>query len=214
MEFLSHVISEETPLYGGKKGLSFKKIKKIDAGDSCNQMCWTMGNHAGTHVDAPRHFISRGKTIDQVDAAGWFFQKISLSVIPAVKPGQLIGPEDLKGLRGDPEMLLIKTGFERFRNKDIYWKSSPGLHPDLAGWLKKECPGISAIGMDIISVSSLCDRELGRKAHREFLRRGILLVEDMKLVNLRKAPVKVVVAPLRVKEGDASPCSVFAWSRS
>lgn len=184
----------------------------MSKGDTCNEMAWSIGNHAGTHVDAPRHFVQKGKTVDQFSSEDWLFNQVELVTLRSIKPGQMIMPEDVDSLRKDTELVLIKTGYERYRRTKAYWYNAPGLHPDLAGWFKKKCPKIRAVGMDIISISSIQHRELGRAAHREFLGRGILLVEDMKLSVLKIAPEKVLVAPLLVKNADAAPCCVFAWS--
>lgn len=210
--FLSHVLEDQTPLYGGKKDLSFQRARAMAQGDTCNTMRWSLGNHAGTHVDAPRHFIDKGKAIDRFSAGDWVFEHVAFVSLKRVRPGHIIRPEDMGRIARDTDLLLIKTGFERCRARDVYWKNSPGLHPDMAGWLKEKCPRIRAVGMDIISVSSLGNRDLGRQAHHEFLRRGMPLVEDMKLALLKTAPARVVVAPLRVKDSDASPCLVLAWS--
>jgi kynurenine formamidase len=211
--FLSHILDEKTPCYGGAPGPSFSSVKQMKKGDSCNMMRWSMSNHVGTHVDVPRHFLKSGTTADRFPAGQWLFDKVALVKLSRVKPGQIITPADMGNLPRGAQIVLIRTGFERLRTREVYWKNAPGLHPDLAGWLKKKCPNIRAVGMDIISVSSLNNRELGREAHREFLKRGIVLVEDMKLSGLMKAPFRVLVSPLRVKNSDAAPCSVFAWSR-
>lgn len=36
-------------------------------GDTCNLTAFSMCAHNGTHLDAPSHFISDGKTIDEID---------------------------------------------------------------------------------------------------------------------------------------------------
>jgi kynurenine formamidase len=55
------------------------------------------------------------------------------------KAGHLIAPQDMPRL-ADCELLLVKTGFEKYRRKEIYWRNSPGLSPELAGFLRKKCP--------------------------------------------------------------------------
>ena len=211
--FLSHIIDERTPCYGGKSGIVLKNVRSIVSGDSCNEMHWSLGNHTGTHVDAPRHFCQDGKTVDQWGPAHWVFNKVALVRLRGITGGQMIMPDAIGLLSKDAEFVIIKTGYGRLRGRDAYWQNSPGLHPSLAGWLKRKCPGLRAVGMDIISVSSLQHRELGREAHREFLKRGIALVEDMKLSLLKKTPYRVVVAPVRVKDADGAPCTVIAWDR-
>ncbi len=207
--FLSHVMSEGTSLYGGDRSISLRRERSIPRGDHCNTMRWSFPNHSGTHVDAPLHFMETGAAVPDFGPGDWVFVKVFLAEVSDAEPGRMIGREDLKAL-ADCEILLIRTGFEKYRSGNIYWQESPGLRPDLAGHLKRSCPSIRAVGMDFISVSSLKDRETGRRAHRSFLENGILLIEDMKLSPLVKAPKKIVVAPLLVEGADGSPCTVFA----
>lgn len=205
---LSHIINEETPFYGGKRYIRLEQAKSIDKGDSCNIMKWSISNHIGTHVDAPLHFIKGGSPITDFGPASWFFENILLVETDNAPPGYIITKKDMHSI-SDCELLLVKTGFEKYRGDDIYWQDSPGLHPDLAEWLKRKSPSIRAVGIDFISISNLNNRELGRKAHRSFLENDILLIEDMKLSSIEKAPAKVIIAPLLVEKADGSPCTVF-----
>ena len=106
-------------------------------------------------------------------------------------------------------MLLIKTGFEKYRAEEIYWQNSPGLHPKLAYWLKEKSPSLKAIGIDFISISNLNNRALGRQAHIAFLSKNILLIEDMKLSCVNSNLKTVIVLPLRVEGADGAPCTAI-----
>jgi kynurenine formamidase len=177
-------------------------------GDSCNTMIWTLPNHAGTHVDAPKHFIEAGKTVVDFKSKEWFFNKINILDIDLKGRPKIIEENDL-GNFTDCEMLLIRTGFEKRRNSKLYYEKSPGLHPDLAEALIRKCPSLRAVGIDFISIASSLDRALGRKAHKAFLSKNILLIEDMKLNKITDVPDLIVAAPLFVPGADASPCTIF-----
>lgn len=207
---LSHLINKNTPLYAGEKSILIKKIKSLKDGDPCNKSYCSFPAHTGTHLDAPKHFLNRGKTISDLSAKELVYQKICLADIKNVKPGDIINKDSVSGLK-DCELLFIRTGFEKNRSNDVYWKNSPALDAGLALWLKKNCPSIRALGVDFISVSNLKNRELGRQAHKAFLGNGILLIEDMKLKGLKGSPNSVIIAPLLLEDAEASPCTVFAF---
>lgn len=206
--FLSHAINTRTPLYGGEKSILIKEVKSLKRGDSCNKMYFSFPSHTGTHVDTFLHFINGGLSITDFTAAEWLFRRVSLVEIKNTRPGYIISKEDFLSLV-DCDLLLIRTGFERYRNKQIYWKNSPGLDSDLAGYLKAKCPALRAIGTDFISISNLQKPVLGQEAHQSFFNKGILLIEDMKLSGLKKKPNLVIVAPLLVRGAEASPCTVM-----
>lgn len=207
--FLSHTINKRTPVYGGGSSVLLKSIKTIKNGDSCNTMFWSFPNHIGTHIDAPLHFMEGGKSVCELKPKDLIFTKVKLITLKNIRCGYTVTPDDLKGIK-NCDLLLIKTRFEIYRDKAIFWKDSVSLSPKLAGWLKKKCPSLRGVGIDSISISNLDRREMGRQAHKAFLGRGILLIEDMKLRNLRRDPDMVIVAPILAEGADASPCTVFA----
>jgi len=145
----------------------------------------------------------------------WIFTSPRLAELN-VKPGQLIGPSELsRELCGGEkiDLLLLKTGFEKKRQEEIYWKEGPGLTASLARHLKECFPDLRAVGVDFLSISSLMNREEGRSSHRSFLERGILIFEDLSLCCLNQGErlSMVIALPLRFTGGDGAPCSVMGW---
>ncbi len=211
--WLSHLIDNNTPLYGGQKGgIRLEPDKSMAAGDSCNTSTIRMPVHSGTHVDAPCHFVPDGKTIEAFSAGEWVFKNPAVVSVEAF-PGQIIQPEDmlLEQLPENTDVCLFKTGFEQYRRDEIYWEKGPGMAPSVAECLLARCPGLKAIGMDFISISSLTDRDTGRQAHRAFLEKEILIIEDMKLDGITDsdALAEVLCLPLRFAGGDGAPCTII-----
>ena len=78
--------------------------------------------------------------------------------------------------------------------------------------LEGKFPGLRAIGFDLISLSSFQRRELGRKAHHEFLRRNILVIEDMDLHVLKQNGLffkMIMIIPLFVDGAEGTPVTVI-----
>ena len=215
--WLSYAISKNTPLYGGGKGLYSSRDNSLEAGDSCNTATWRFPNHLGTHVDAPRHFYDSGRTLDAIEPAFWVFSKIQLLEISPQAGSNLVGTDQvLSRLSGEPELLLLKTGFCYRRQQREYWENNPGLEPGLAPALRERFPTLRAVGIDSISISSWQNRPLGREAHRAFLNpaqgRPLVLIEDMDLRRVKAGShiSKIIVLPLLVKDADGAPCTVLA----
>jgi len=211
--WLSHIIDNETPLYGGRKdGIRIDPNKSMAAGDSCNTSTITMPAHAGTHVDAPRHFVENGQSVDAFSPETWVFRSPWVINLDAA-PGQLIEPMelDIDNIPIETDICLFKTSFKQHRQSDMYWQNGPGIAPSVADVLVTRCPDLRAVGMDFISISSLAAREIGRAAHRSFLGKEILIIEDMKLSDL--APddelTQIVCLPLRISAGDGAPCTIL-----
>lgn len=216
MIFLSHILDVETPGFGGAQGFFNQQVRGISKGDSCNQSEWRLSNHIGTHIDAPLHFSNSGQAVSAAHAEQWIFTQVDIVEIP-VNAGELVLPGDwIDKVARDAELLLLRTGFEKFRGEEMYWASNPGLSAELAKELRRRFPKLRAIGVDFISATSFLHRKAGREAHQAFLSPAltgnpIWIIEDMSLRDLRSKPIQVTVAPVRVREADGSPVTVFAF---
>jgi arylformamidase len=214
--YLSHFLGPETPLYGGEGCIQIDNLRSINSGDSCNSSRCSFPNHAGTHIDLPRHFVADGKMLDDYPPDFWIFQHVTIAELGEIIPGSVIGPDLLKQFEIPPltELLLLKTGFGRLRGTPSYWMENPVFRPELAEYLRESLSALRAIGFDTISLSSWTDRTTGRLAHRAFLSgdNPILLIEDMDLAHLDNKTIvsRVTVAPLLMSGTDASPCTIIA----
>ena len=131
---------------------------------------------------------------------------------------RFVEPLDLEGIVDqDTDCILVKTGSQKYRDSEAYFKDNPGLSPELGIWLRNRFPSVKFIGMDFISVSRFSHREQGRKAHSEFLKpvppgKPILPIEDMDLSQISE-DVKIQnvwIFPLRVDGADGAPVTVVA----
>lgn len=214
--YLSHFLGPDTPFYGGDGAFHIENLRSIEQGDSCNASRWSFPNHAGTHVDLPRHFVADGKIMDDYPPEFWIFTNVRVIDISDVKPGFVIGAELVEGFEvtQDVELLLLKTGFGKIRKTPAYWRENPVFAPELADYLRNRFSSLRAFGFDTISVSSWTDRPTGRKAHHAFLagNKPILLVEDMNLSQITSESMfsRITVAPVLVNGADAAPCTVIA----
>lgn len=211
---LSHILSNRTPAYGGGAGLNVGIVRSMDRGESCNALSLSFSNHLGSHVDAPRHFVADGKTVDEYAIGDWVFTRPFVAEIPA-EEGEILDIARFEAALAscdDADLLLVRTGFEKKRTEESYWASSPAFAPELADYLKARLPSLAAIGMDTISISSSRHRELGRAAHGSFLGKGLRIFEDLALAAVPSlSQLKLVIAlPLLFENADGAPCTIAA----
>lgn len=215
LDYLSYPLEPNNPVYGIPDQLMIiNPVKSIESGDSCNVYSFAMENHWGTHVDGPAHFFSNGPGITDYAAEYWFFSNPQVINIE-VKAGQIISLGDLSETVAETtDLLILKTGWYRYRKIPRYCLENPGVSPELGTWLRKERKNIRAIGFDFISISSFSNRTIGRQVHQVFLNPGsegnpILIIEDMYLGADLKGLKEVWVAPLRLSSVDSAPCTVI-----
>lgn len=210
---LSYFLDDQTPLYGGEKGISIRPARSIADGDTANTKQISFNNHSGTHIDFPNHFFDEGLTSEFYNASFWVFTRPYLFV-NEVGADQIIHftADEIASIPSDIDFLIYKTGFGQYRSEDTYWKNNPGFAPEMADMLRTSFKNLRAIGMDFISLTAYQHRELGRTAHRAFLggERPILLVEDMDVRHLSSQPKSIVCAPILLKGVDGAPVNLIA----
>jgi arylformamidase len=216
---LSHWIDELSPTYANQGGFKRESLSSIKKGRTANSEFWKFNNHIGTHIDYPKHFNDSGKSSSDFIDSFFIFKKIGLIFLDKTpEPNQSIDYKLLKNklenLNNDVEIIILKTGFEKFRNSKTYWNNNPSFDCDIPLNLKKRFSNLKVFGFDTISLTSINDREMGKKAHLEFLKKDptVLIIEDMRLSLLEKSyfPLELYIFPLMIKDADGSPvnCSL------
>ena len=175
-------------------------IQSLAGGGTCDVSCLTMSPHAGTHLDAPSHFIAGGRTIDsyRVEELILPAQVVEIWDTEAVRAAEL---EGIPVKRGDA--LLFKTANSRtginvngrFNEKYVH------LSPDAAEFCVQR--GISLVGIDYVSVERYGDDEF--TTHKTLLGKGILLLEGLNLAAAPAGRYTLVCLPLRIAGAEASP---------
>ncbi|WDF79160.1 cyclase family protein [Mucilaginibacter sp. KACC 22773] len=218
---LSHIISQNTPSYGNKDRVFIRDNSSILKGETANTTCWVFSNnHIGTHIDSSFHFCQDGKKTFEIPLEEYFYKKVATVDIPCSEAKLIdVGDFDkLSSIDDNVELLLIRTGFENYRNDDKYWNNNPGLAPELADYFRTEYPRLRCVGFDFISLTSWKFRPQGRESHRQFLcpggdKKSILVIEDMALNEAYHEFEWVVVAPLFVEDGNGGAVTVLAKKR-
>lgn len=209
--WLSHVLKVDTPTYNNQSKITITPKNSMCMGHSSNTSLLSFSSHDGTHVDAPLHFIQNGNSIDSYSAEHWIFNH-PLVLKAKCTPKKLIQSDDVS-LPDYPtnkiDLILIQTDFETQRSEDAYWNDNPGLSESLVRWILKHFPLVRAIGVDLISVSNLSNRDEGRKVHKILLEKNILIIEDLSLKKINNNLVQVIALPLRYDTGDGSPCTII-----
>lgn len=217
---LSYPLSSSTPFYDSLAPPSLRQLYSLERGDACNSYYLTTSNHAGTHVDAPRHFNASGRAITSYTPEELTFTRAA--IIQVAPPSDLLlRPADLEGaarMSPDCDILFVRTGFGSPRENDpqTYVNRGPGFSREAAEFLMRTMPGLRAVAMDFMSASSMLHEAEGAEAHRVFLGcagysdRSVLLVEDVMIPADLSPPQRVMIVPWLFEGVDSAPCTVLA----
>jgi len=195
-----HPLVEITQM--GRLGLEGRESRKI-----------LLGTHTGTHIDAPRHFIAGGATIDQL-SLDIFVGDARLVDFSYAKPRQAMHVEDFERQLGDakPERLVMRFDWSDHWGMADYYTDQPYITEDVAHWLVGR--GLRLLAMDTAQAD---DPRNGRGAakdspvHKILLGAGVIKLEY--LTNLRaiqSRDFQLIALPLKIKDGDGAPARCIA----
>jgi len=200
--------------------VSIRRLSYIADGDVSNVAEITLCNHIGTHIDAPLHFDAGGLSITDFDVNEFHFRHSILADVPLLD-GEMLAVEHLVPFEQqarDSDLLLIRTGFGRYRATcpERYGLCGPGFSAAAAEYIVRELPRLRCLGVDTVSLASMQALNEGLEAHRVLLGGGrrFLIIEDMNLDALPRAPSEVLALPLLVHGLDGVPCTVVARSEA
>ena len=172
-----------------------------------------MSTHTGTHIDVPSHFHAGGRRLHEFDVSEFFADALVLD-FRHKKPKTHITAEDIrssfpKAGRGSrtPEMVILRTGWDKNVNAPNYYKESIGLSKDGAQFLVKK--SLKIVGIDGPNIDH--PEGLDYPAHNTLLSSGVCVVENIQ--NLNKVGTErfmFVGLPLRIVDASGSPIRAVA----
>jgi kynurenine formamidase len=136
-------------------------------------------SHAGTHVDAPYHFLAEGATIDDVPLDRFFGPAVAYD-LTHLPPRSLIEPQHLEASAADSpirpdDIVLLRTGIDDRLGQSDYLRDYSGLSEAGARYLAER--KIKAVGTDGPGIDH--PEATACPAHYALLPAGVLIYENL-----------------------------------
>jgi arylformamidase len=198
-----HPMVEVTIL--GRHGIEDRETRKL-----------VLGTHTGTHVDAPRHFVPNGGTVDETPLDVLIGPATILDFTNCRALQEIDTPDLQRQFNGKiPPRIILRTGWsEHFGNMKFY-SEYPFLSETAAQWLVDQ--GVRLIAMDTPSPDNPAHSRGTTKDspnHKVLLGAGVVLVEYVtNLKAISASSVELIVMPLKLKGADGSPARCVAIER-
>jgi kynurenine formamidase len=233
---LTQPLSERTPIlqlpppFVNTPGWKTHELSRYDERGPAWYWNWFEGGeHVGTHLDAPNHWIT-GR--DREDVASIPVDRligpavvIDRSAEAARDPDYLLRIDDIRAFEDEHgplparSWLLYRTGWDAraqdsaaFLNADETGPHTPGVDPECARWLAEESPivgiGVETVGTDAGAAHSF---QPAFPCHNFMLGAGKYGLTQ--LANLARLPplgALLIVLPLKLVGGSGSPCRAVA----
>lgn len=234
---LTQVLNEDTPVIGlpepfvNTGSFQMKRLSKYDeTGPVCYWNDLTLGEHCGTHFDAPNHWFS-GKENDSIDAIptkNMIGEACVINIKEKCKenPNYCLTVEDIKKyeeMHGEiPKhaWVLLHTGWAEYINDHGKYfnineeglSNTPGFTPEASKFLAKDRDilgvGVETVGTDAGIAHTFEPPFPSHHYMHEANKYGLA-----QLTNLDKLPSRgaiLIATPLKIANGSGSPVRAIA----
>lgn len=172
-----------TPVYPGDPEPRREIVRRMELGDSYNLSGFYTGCHSATHVDAPRHFISDGKTVDELPPERF------MGRCTVVAASGIVTGADIDRIMPYCESIVLLKG-----NGKAYLSQSAAFALADAG--------VTLVGTDAWSIGA---PHAEAEPHIELLSADIPILEGLDLSRVSEGNYTLVALPLFLKGAEASP---------
>ncbi len=201
---LSHSLENNMPLYPGTADPKFETVHTVE-NDGYKESQLKMCSHVGTHIDAPSHMLSDGRSLDLYPISYFTGKAI---VVPCFE--MEITKRHLESYlvnSGDFDFVLVHTNWSNYWGQEKYFKEFPVLTKEACEFILSL--NIKGIGLDTPSIDPFHSREY--ENHMEVFKADGIIIENLKnLTNVSGQLVEFNAFPLSLKNADGAPVRAVA----
>lgn len=220
---LGHPIHPDIPRWPGDPPVTFKAAASLER-EGYRLNAFSMGEHTGAHMNAPRSFHPQGPAIDSYEASSLVAEAVVIDVTAqaasdpdyALDPSAIESWEDRWGPVPAGSLALLRSGWDRKysspgrffgfdREGNMHY---PGFSPEAARFLLEQRQ-VHGLGADSPGLDPSWDNEF--TVNRLVLQQPRLALECLN--NLGQLPAvgaTLVIGILKLRGGSGSPASVIA----
>ncbi|MHA6252658.1 arylformamidase [Oceanobacillus sp. CAU 1775] len=193
---ITQPLTNQLAHWPGDKSFSYNLSFTKEQTGSVNIGEIAMSVHNGTHVDAPYHYDSEGKTIDELPLELYIGKTLVVDVsFTDIIDEAAFKTIDLK----QASRVLLKTSLPN--NPNHFPEKMPVIDPSLASFLAEQ--GVKLLGVDIPSVDVVESKEL--QTHHALYEHGIYILENLMLDECEAGLYEMIALPLKIIGADGSP---------
>jgi len=221
--FLSHVNTVGMPIFPGDPDFELETLFTVENdGFKLNKM--TIGEHSGTHMDAPGHFVLGGRLSPEITLQELIAPIVVVDISKRAKddPNAMVEVDDLTkferkhGRIPKDAIVAMDSGWADKVDDPLEFKGGPafpgynfpGFSAEAALWLAEE-RDVTGIGVDTLSLDP--GNSSTFPVHVDFLATDRYGLENLN--NLDKIPPRGATAYVGLipwEEGSGGPCRVIA----
>ena len=198
-------VSEKIPTFPGSPQPIFIQWENIKD-DGYNLELLFLSSHTGTHLDAPYHFLEKGKKIHEISLKRLIINAILIKI--RKRRDQAITKTDIQkfekkhGKIPNESTIVFWTGWQKMIKNDSYFVNNPGLSVTAAKYLISKKTNL--VGIDSPSI------DLGKEKrfliHHLFAKHDVLIVENLaNLDKIKSWKFQLAVLPMKLENATGAP---------
>ena len=198
-------VSEKIPTFPGSPQPIFIQWENIKD-DGYNLELLFLSSHTGTHLDAPYHFLEKGKKIHEISLKRLIINAILVKI--RKRGDQSITKTDIQkfekkhGKIPNESTVIFWTGWQKMIKNDSYFVKNPGLSVTAAKYLISKKTNL--VGIDSPSI------DLGKEkrflVHHLFAKNDVLVVENLaNLDKIKSWKFQLAVLPMKLENATGAP---------
>lgn len=203
-------VSDITPTFPGSPVPHFIEWATLDKDDYNLEMIF-LSSHTGTHIDAPYHFVKKGKKIHELDPSRFLQNAILVRIRSrpnySITKSDIIQFEKKYGKIPNGASVIFATGWnDNLSRKDMF-SANPGLSESAAKYLVQKKANL--VGIDSPSIDP--GNNAKYTAHHVLLKGNVLILENLCNLSKIKTNFNLVALPLKLQNATGSPVRAIAF---
>lgn len=219
---LTHTMEEKMPTFPSHS--KYYLNRWLSPGDPALVNVMIIGDHAGTHFDAPAHFVHDEnspvrKFADEVDCMALVGRAKKLTFGPFAPDNATVSVEDIRAWEAENTEIceddIVFFDYQWGRDKwgpvdesNAFLENWPGLSKSAVDYLIEK--KIRVAGTDCASIDSADGDGFVFPGHFELLGSGILIIENLANLHLLPSEFIFMAFPLKIKLAGGSPIRAVA----
>lgn len=204
---LSYRIREEMMVYPGLPHPDFQWLEVPGVeGNYTSQI--TLAAHVGTHIDSPKHFVSSGKSLNELSLDRFVGEALLLDI--DTEHGSRVELDDLRNALDEAnekiregDILILNTGIYHHFGEPAFARQYPVPTEETFRYVLDR--GIRCYGTDASSIDLFGSEESPN--HQIVLGAGVPIVENLtNLDQIGSQRFQFMALPLRIERAEGSPC--------
>lgn len=201
---ITRTIQSGMTVWPGDDPVVIKQVHSIQEGYLVNVTQAVMGVHAGTHMDAPLHFIDGARDIASIAIDRLMGKVLVVASEEWDIDESILLDKDLSGIKA----VFFKTTSSNTDTFTPFLDRYPAITAGCAAYLVDK--GIWTIGIDYLSIEYATGGQF--PVHNTLLSHEVVIIENLCLRDVDPGIYDFVCLPLKITGSDGSPVRALLFA--